>query len=310
MGSLIQSTAPVFGLILVGYCVGWFGGIEQAGIAGLGRFTFRVAIPVMLVRAMANVSFSETIEWPLMAAYYGGTLVAYGAGALAGKFLFGYPLKRQAAFGLGSSYSNIVVIGIPTVLLVFGDAGELPLYMILSCNAALLFFVAKSLQVIAGGTASGPIGLILSVLKTNATNPVIVGLFVGLAINLAGFSIIEPFDTIAAMLGAAGPGCALFTLGASLSRYQLRGRLKEAFSLVLVKNIFHPLAVYAMAFFVFELSPLWAAVAVVVAAQPTGVNAFLFAEDAETVSSTIGAAVVVSTAVSILSVALVLVFVT
>ena len=305
----MQSTAPIFGLILIGYFVGWFGVIEKEGIAGLSRFTFRVAIPVMLVRAMANVSFSEAIEWPLMGAYFGGTLMAYGAGALVGKFVFGYSLRKQAVFGLGSSYSNIVVIGIPTVLLVFGDAGVLPMYMILSCNAALLFFITKSILGIAGGMTEGPLGLLVSVLKTNASNPVIVGLFAGLAINLAGLSIVEPFDTIALMLGAAGPGCALFTLGASLSRYPLQGKLKKTVSLVLLKNLVHPLAVYALAFFVFDLSPVWAAVAVVVAAQPTGVNAYLFAEDSETVSSTVGAAVVVSTAVSIVSVALVLYFV-
>ena len=79
MGNLLQSTAPVFGLILIGYFVGWFGVIDKEGIAGLSRFTFRVAIPVMRVRAMANVSFSEPIEWPLMAAYFGGTVIPVGA---------------------------------------------------------------------------------------------------------------------------------------------------------------------------------------------------------------------------------------
>lgn len=308
MGNLIQSSAPVFGLILVGYLVGWRGVIGIEGVRGLSRFTFRIAIPVMLVQTMANVSFSEAIEWPLMGAYYGGTLVAYGAGVGIGRLFFGHPFEKLSVFGLGSSYSNIVVMGIPIVLLVYGEAGELPMYMILSCNAAVLFFLAKSIEGIAGGMNRGPAGLLLSVLKTHATNPVIVGLFAGLTINLAGLSIVEPFDSIAEMLSSAAPGCALFTLGASLSRYSLRGELREALSLVLLKNVIHPLAVFALAFLVFDLSPLWAGVGVLIAAQPTGVNAYLFAEDSEILSSTVGATVLLSTAASLITLALVVSF--
>ena len=306
MEELLQSTSPVFGLILLGYCIGWVGIIDEKGIRGLTRFTFRIAIPIMLLQAMAELSFSQPIEWSLMFAYYGGTLLAYLAGAVLGRLVFGQPLAEQAVFGLGASYSNIVVLGIPMVLLAYGDQGELPMYMILSANAAVLFFVAKSLQGIAAGIHQGPVGLLYSVLKTHATQPVIVALAVGLVINLAGVRIVEPLNSMAQTLGAAVPGCALFTLGASLSRYPLRGRLKGALGLVCLKNFFHPLAVYALAFIVLDLSTTWAGVAVILAAQPAGVNAYLFSEDAETLSSTIGTTVVVSTAVSIVSLAIVL----
>jgi predicted permease len=38
-----------------------------------------------------------------------------------------------------------------------------------------------------------------------------------------------------------------------------------------------PLAVWALAAFVFEVPPLWAKVAIVLAAMPVGVNVYLFA---------------------------------
>ena len=76
--------------------------------------------------------------------------------------------------------------------------------------------------------------------------------------------------------------------------------------LILLKNVFHPLITFVLAFTVFDLSATWAGVAVILAAQPTGVIAYLFAEDSETLSSTIGATVVLSTMVSIVSVSVVL----
>ena len=174
MGNLLQTTLPVFGLILLGYVVGWAGVIDRAGIRGLSRFTFRIAIPVLLVRSMANVALSGPVEWPLMAAYYGATLVMYAAGMGAGRWIFSQPLEQQAIFGLGASFSNLVVLGLPIVLVVYGNEGELPMYMILSCNAAVLFFLASSVQGIARGVTQPRQGLSFIVLKTHATNPVIV----------------------------------------------------------------------------------------------------------------------------------------
>lgn len=306
MGNLLQTTLPVFGLILLGYVVGWAGVIDRAGIRGLSRFTFRIAIPVLLVRSMANVALSGPVEWPLMAAYYGATLVMYAAGMGAGRWIFSQPLEQQAIFGLGASFSNLVVLGLPIVLVVYGNEGELPMYMILSCNAAVLFFLASSVQGIARGVTQPRQGLSFIVLKTHATNPVIVALAIGLVLNLLGFRIAGPLDAIAAMLGSAALPCALFTVGASLSRYRLAGELREAMGLILLKNVFHPLITFVLAFTVFDLSATWAGVAVILAAQPTGVIAYLFAEDSETLSSTIGATVVLSTMVSIVSVSVVL----
>jgi predicted permease len=46
--------------------------------------------------------------------------------------------------------------------------------------------------------------------------------------------------------------------------------------MVALKLIVHPLAVWALATLVFDVPPLWAKVAIVVAAMPVGVNVYLF----------------------------------
>ena len=304
MSGVVLLTLPIFGILLAGYLAGRTGVLEPEGIRGLSRFAFRVAIPVMLGRAMANLTFAGPIEWHILAAYYGGTLAAYACGMAVSRRLWSHALAEQAVFALGSAFANVVVLGIPLVLAVYGGDGELPMYMIISLNSAVMLFVATSIVSFARGQESGP--LPMNALGRQIKNPIVVGLGVGLAINLLDFTILPPFDRTAEMLASAAVPCALFALGASLSVHRFEGGMKETVGLVLLKNAVHPALVYVMAFLVFDLTRTWGVVAVLLAAQPMGVNVYLFSEDSETLVSTVGTSFVASTVVSIVSVPLAL----
>jgi hypothetical protein len=66
-------------------------------------------------------------------------------------------------------------------------------------------------------------------------------------------------------------------MGASLRAYRIAGALQPALVMVALKLVVCPLAVWALATLVFEMPPLWAKVAIVLAAMPVGVNVYLFA---------------------------------
>jgi hypothetical protein len=107
-------------------------------------------------------------------------------------------------------------------------------------------------------------------------NPIIMGLLAGLLMNLGGVALPGPLDRVAEMLGATAVPCALFTLGASLAGYSLRGAMAPALALVPLKVVVHPLLVWTLAVPVFGLDGIWVPVAVGMAAMPTGINAYLF----------------------------------
>jgi malonate transporter len=304
MWSTLQLISPIFGLALIGYLSGWIGLIEKDGIRGLSRFAFRVAIPVMLIRAVSEIALS--FEWELLTAYFGGTFVVYAVGMLVGRFVFGQSPERQAVFGFGSGFSNAVMVGIPFVQVAFGDEGLLPLYIILSIHAPTLYLVGTSMLRIGRGSKGSAASLPMAVLGAQAKNPIVIALAIGFTLNLTGVRMTGSVDAIAGMLADAALPCMLFTLGASLSGYRLVGQLKQAVALVCLKNVLHPIIVYGLAFYVFDLNPVWAAVTVIMAALPMGMNTYLFAEDSEVMAPTIAAAVVLSTSVSVVSLSVVL----
>lgn len=63
-------------------------------------------------------------------------------GGVASKFWFSGSLKEQGIFGLGASYSNLMLVGLPIISSGFGDTAFLPLLMIVSIHSATLFFIA------------------------------------------------------------------------------------------------------------------------------------------------------------------------
>ena len=294
---------PIFGLALIGYAARWIGLIDKDGIRGLSGFAFRVAIPVMLIRAVSEISL--TFEWELLTAYIGGTFAIYATGMLVGRGIFGPSIERQAVFGFGAAFSNLVMVGIPFVQLGFGDEGLLPLYLILSIHSPTLYLVGTSMLNLGRGARSSSGNLPMTVLKAQAKNPIVIALAIGIAMNLAGIRLQGPVDGIAAMLAAAAIPCTLFTLGASLAGYGLGGQLKSAIVLVGLKNVLHPTVMYGLTFYVFDLNPVWATVVVMMSALPMGMNAYLFAEDSETIAPTMAAAVVLSSAISVVSLPLV-----
>ena len=80
-----------------------------------------------------------------------------------------------------------------------------------------------------------------------------------------------PLDVTLEMLGRSAIPCALFVLGATLVRYEIKRSIGAASLIAMVKLVLHPIVVFGLAMYVFALPPLWIKVLVTMAAMPTGV---------------------------------------
>ena len=107
-------------------------------------------------------------------------------------------------------------------------------------------------------------------------NPILWGLAGGIALNLLGLRLPAALARWTELVAGAAVPCALFSTGASLRSYRIAGALQPALVMVALKLVVCPLAVWALATLVFEMPPLWAKVAIVLAAMPVGVNVYLF----------------------------------
>lgn len=276
MAVLLNVIAPIFGVALLGYLVARSRLLTPAGVQGLVLFVFDIALPVLLFRTLATIALPEHVEWGFLAAFYSGSAATYALGLAAGRFVFRRPFDQAVIFGMSAAFCNTVLIGVPVILTAFGPEATLPLFLIISFHAATLMPVTVGLIQGHRGLGVPAAEQARAVVMAVAANPIVVGLALGLVVNLSKVTVPGPIDRAAELLGAAAVPCSLFAMGASLSEFRFSGEARPALALAVLKLVVHPLIVWTVGTFLLGVSGIWLAVAVTMAAMPSGVNVYLF----------------------------------
>ncbi len=308
MSTLLGTIVPVFGIILVGFLAARAKLVPEGGVKGLVHFVFNFAIPVLLFRSLAHVQLPEHVPWGFVVSFYGGSFTCFGLGMVLGRTVYHRELDEQVIFGMSAGYTNLVLLGIPILLAAEGPAATLPIFLLIAFHSPTLMPLSTGLiQWARGGEVSAG-RQIRAALRNWVENPIIMGLLLGLVVNLAGLPIPKSVDRMTELLGSAAIPCALFATGGSLAGYPLNGDLGPALLLGAVKVVLHPLLVWTLAVPVLGLSGLWVKVAVGMAAMPTGVNTYIVAARYEAAPGLAARTVLLSTLLSVgtLSVVLVL----
>ena len=150
MSVIVEIIAPIFGIVLVGWLAARLRALDEAATRGLSLFAFNFAIPVLLLRTVAQTEMPPQPEWRFVFAYFSGK--AFGKRKLApsispGKswegvyggciavlivatlvVLFGgeslantFPVRVQASLGWAVTYLTLILIVAASVV---GDLFE------------------------------------------------------------------------------------------------------------------------------------------------------------------------------------------
>ena len=203
---------------------------------------------------------------------------------------------------MGSSYGNSVLLGLPLVLLAFGDDEAVPYLILIAVHTLVLFGVsALTLELVKHGS-EGPLSVLRKSVKGVSSNPPLVGIAAGVLFNYSGLELPATLERITTYMGDAVAACSLFALGASLSRYRIAGRLAETVMVVMCKNVLLPALVWLTAVYVFSLESAERTAVVLLAAQPTGIMVYIFSERYGTGQRLATTSIFVSSIVSVFSV--------
>lgn len=304
MQTSLAVVLPLFALILCGFAFARGRVIGPEGVKGLSAFVFNLAIPALLFRSMAIGLPQDGAGPGILYTYYLGGLVMFALSMLIGRLAFGLDLARQALMAITAVFSNSVLIGIPLVFTAFGRDGQIAVLLITSLHSAIFMTLATVLVEIGrGGGAGARLGPILVAVFGN---PLLIAILAGLAWSAAGWGLPAPLDTFTRLLAAAAPPAALFALGATLAAFRVAGDLREVAVITVLKMLVHPALMWLLATQVFALGPTETAVAVIIAALPSGVNPFILAQRYETYTQRAASSVVITTALSVLTAALLL----
>ncbi len=306
MLEIFLKTLPFFALIALGFQACRTGFFTAEAAAYLTKFVFYFALSAMLFRFAANLSLGEIFDWWFVAAYLWGCFVVYLI-ATAVAMLRRRPVAEAAFEAQCAVIGNTGFLGVPMLVVLLGEAAAGPVLMVLTID---LVVFSSLIVILVTGSREGTIRLstLRNVGLGLVKNPMIVSISLGLLWSATGWDVPRPVNEFLGILGAAATPGALFAIGASLAGKSAE-RLSVAGWLSFCKLVLHPAAVALAAVWIFPVAAFDAAVMIAAASLPVAGNVFILAQHYGVAPQRVSASILVSTAVSILTVSVVIAWV-
>lgn len=307
MLDIFLKTLPFFAIIALGFGAGKTRFFSEEATAYLTKFVFYFALSAMIFRFSANLSLGEIVNVQFLLAYLTASLVVYIA-ATGVALLRRKPMTEAAIEAQCAVIGNVGFLGLPMLALLMGEAAVGHVMMILAVD--LIVFGSLVVMLIVGSRDGRmSFGIIRTLALGLLKNPMIVSIVLGLAWSASGAPIPDPLNEFVVTLGNAATPGALFAIGASLASKSAE-RIEVAAWLSLCKLVLHPAAVAIAALLIFDVDPYAAAVMIAAASLPVAGNIYMVAQHYGVAPQRVSASILVSTAVSILTVSLVIAWVT
>jgi predicted permease len=203
---------------------------------------------------------------------------------------------------MGAAFGNLAMLGLPLALAHFGDRAALPVGLILSIHAPILWLAAV-LHIESSGRGQLPsvLAVIRQLVSQLIRNPIVLALLLGTLWRVTGLGLNPVPDRFLEMLGEASVPTALVALGLTLAGYSLKGQWRGIVTLMTFKLLGLPVAVWLIARYVVDLDPFWTQIALMLAAMPTGANAYLFAQRYDSGTAPVSGAIAVGTVLSLIT---------
>jgi malate permease and related proteins len=288
---LVNVVLPVFAVVAVGGVVGRRFRLE---VAPINRMALYGAVPALVFRTLAGIEMAWQPVLHLVGAYLAFMVAMAAIAALAARR---WPAPSRRALVGTSVFGNAANLNLPVALFAFGEAGlerALVLYVV---TALAMFSVGPALMGRSGGLGAG--------VRAALGFPVLWASLAGLAVNALDVRLPVGAERAIGLLADAAVPVVLLSLGAHMAR-SLRWRpTHRAAAAVLIKLGLGPVTAAAVGAAV-GLQGLDLAVLVVLGAMPTAINAVMLAVEFGGDAEQVGDAVVAGTALSLLSLPVVL----
>jgi len=294
-------------LIALGYGSGRTGFFSPEATAYLTKFVFYFALSAMLFRFSANLSLAEIFDWQFFWAYLSASTVIYVFATLVA-LRRRAPVTEAAVEAQCAVIGNVGFLGIPMLVLLLGEGAVGPVMMVLAID---LIVFGSLIVILITGSRDGRMSpkVLWTVAVGLIKNPMIVSITLGLLVSAGNYPIPVPVNDFLTLLGAAATPGALFAIGASLASKSAE-RPAIAGWLSFCKLILHPAAVAIAALFLFDVDPYAAGVMIAAASLPVAGNVYILAQHYGVAPTRVSASILMSTAASVVTVSLVIAWVT
>ncbi len=299
MWEIFLKTLPFFAVIGLGYGAGRTQFFTEEATAYLTKFVFYFALSAMIFQFTATLQIADVLDWTFIFAYLAATTAVYLIAAGVARFR-GVSLAEGAFEAQCAVIGNVGFLGIPMLALLMGQAAVAPIILMLSVD--LIVFGSLIVILVSAGGGRLSLATFGTVALGLVKNPMIVSIVLGFVWSGFALPMPEVGREFLTLLGAAATPGALFAIGASLASKSAE-RASVALWLSFAKLILHPAAVAVSALLIFPVEPFAAGVMIAAAALPVAGNVFILAQHYRVAPQRVSAAILFSTAISVVTVA-------
>ena len=302
MNALLDVILPVFLVIGFGYTAARARLFDDSAVDGLMRYAQNFAAPTLLFASIARLDLAATFQPALFLSFYLAAFTSFAVAFTAAIALFRRPVTDAVAIGFVALFSNSLLLGVPITERAYGAEALTGNIAIISIHAALFYSFGILMMEWArsvGQPRQSHAGFAAQVIRGVVSQPLVIGILCGFAVNLTGLPQPVAFAAAVDMMSKSGLPAALFALGGVLWRYRPEGD-KSLIALVCVTSLLiHPSITYGLGRFVFGLDTAALRSSTITAAMAPGVNAYMFAHLYGVGKRVNASAVLIATALSI-----------
>ncbi|SHG46079.1 AEC family transporter [Cognatishimia maritima] len=301
MLDILNVVLPVFLLIGIGYLARWTGLVTDVLVDSLMRFALKFAAPALLFQAVSTLNISEEFNTRMLGSFYIAAFASFCLGVMGARKLFKRDLQDSIAIGFACLFSNSLMLGLPIAERAYGSDGLAGNFAIISVHSLFAYGIGITAMEIAKARGRSTLTTLRTVVKGMTSNALVLAIALGFAVNLTRTPVPEAVMDGVGLLAQTALPTALFAIGGVLRRYKPEGDLRVVLFICAMSLLFHPGLAYLLGQ-TQGLSQDQMRSVITTAAMAPGVNAYLFANLYGRAKRVAASAVLIGTALSILTV--------
>ncbi|WP_054739795.1 AEC family transporter [Cellulosilyticum ruminicola] len=242
----LNATMPIFLLMVLGYIFNQVGIFDEVFAARMNKFVFKIALPVMLFQELSIADFSESWDTKFVLFCFVASLISILIAV--GIAMLIKERSVQGEFAQAAYRSSSALLGCAFIQNIYGQAGPSALMII---GAVPLYNIAAVVILNLLKPNRGYINqeTIKKTLKGVITNPIIIGIIVGLIWSLLKIPQTVILQKTVSCVATLATPMGLMALGASFNIHKAGKNIHLAFGCVFLKLIgfaavFLPIAVW------------------------------------------------------------------
>ena len=246
MDVVLNITAPIFFLILLGFVGTKYQLLSKEALPALSKFVLYFALPSVMITKISSLDLRAVVDLSYMGVYALGGLTAFFLTLVLVKGVLKESWGNGVVSGIGAMMPNSSFIGFPILLQYLDNAPAQAFAMSLVVENILFLPVGLILIESLYHQESG-VGrkVLLNVAKRIASNPIILAVFTGVIMSLLGVRLPNFMGGGLELLASAAAPCALIVIGGSLVGVVIRGSKIRTALVASVKLVIFPLVVFA-----------------------------------------------------------------